>query len=493
VLEAPGVRGAPRTRWSCHAHHGFTEFYADFGGYDVSLTVPDAVKVGATGEPVERRPNGDGSTTWRFRQEDVHDFAWTAWDGYEVVEEAFREPGLPEVKLVLLLHPEHRRAAPQYLAAARAALRRFGAWWGPYPHSRLTLVDPPLQAMEAGGMEYAGLVALGSGRHPVEPRDYLVWGVTAHEIAHQWFQGMVASNEVEEAWLDEGLTSWTAGRMLAAEGVPIGVELAVPHRLRALAAEVIPLRVEQDAILRLILRGDPQTPIATPGWQFRSFGDYGAASYSRAELALRTLERLLGAETMERGVRGYVDRWRFRHPSGADFVASLNEASGQDWTWFFDTFFRGTERLDYGLAPIRCIEDRPDGLGLGARPEEASAKAAGGPAKGEAGPWACRVVVERIGGARVPVDVRITFSDGRVEHRRWERSAQGATRWWRLELAGTSRVERVEIDPDHLWLLDENRANDSVTRQPDRLVSGRLLAWIASLAEVLLIVLPSLV
>ena len=132
VLEVPPERGAVEPRWNCHQYHSSSEFYADFGTYDVRVTVPRAMTVAATGVRVSQHDNPDGTTTSRFHQDDVHDFAWTAWEGAAVAEDVFREPGLPEVRLTLLFDPRHHRSRDQLLEATKASLKHYGQWWFPY-------------------------------------------------------------------------------------------------------------------------------------------------------------------------------------------------------------------------------------------------------------------------------------------------------------------------------------------------------------------------
>ena len=106
VLEVPPQRGVRAPSWNCHQFHANTEFYADFGSYDAALTVPRTMVVGATGVRTGRTENPDGTVTHRFHQDDVIDFAWTAWEGAVEVSDVFRSEGLPEVALTVLVPPE---------------------------------------------------------------------------------------------------------------------------------------------------------------------------------------------------------------------------------------------------------------------------------------------------------------------------------------------------------------------------------------------------
>ena len=204
VLEADG--------WRARQFHAGTEFFADYGVYDVRLRVPSGWIVGATGREREQRDNGDGTTTHHFVQEDVHDFTWTT--GARLIERKarFEHPGLPPVDMRLLLQPEHAAQAERHFAATRAALRYYGEWYGPYPYGHVTVVDPAWQS-GAGGMEYPTLFTAGTRwwapEGVTQPE-----GVTVHEAGHQFWYGIVGNNEFDYAWLDEGLNTFSTARVI---------------------------------------------------------------------------------------------------------------------------------------------------------------------------------------------------------------------------------------------------------------------------------------
>jgi len=480
VLEPAGERGAVRPRWNCHAFWHHAEFYADFGSYDVTLTLPAGMVVGATGALVERRELPGGLAAWRFHQDDVHDFAWTAWRGYRVAEETFREAGLPEVRIRLLYHPEHERSRPQVFEAVRAALSLYGRRFTPYPWAQLTVVDPPVAASEAAGMEYPTFIVGWARRHPAEPRDYLTWMVAVHELGHNLWQGLVASNEFEEPWLDEGLTQYAAGLVLDAHDVrPRASDLVAPA-IRWLLPGLADLSLSDRELARGALRGDFSSPVPTPSWAFRGGSDYSATAYVRPQLWLATLERLEG-EATARALRGYTERWAFRHPRGEDLRAALDRELPPEVAATGRALFAGTERLDYAVEPIACRAEDDARLGGLHGEGEARRFVDAGAARGEPAGNRCRVTVLRRGGARAPVELEVTFDDGTVKIERWPLAEQpeDGPRWRRFEYLGASKVRQARIDPGHALLLDERRADDSATREPDRRVSSRFLGWLA--------------
>jgi hypothetical protein len=199
--------------WNCHQFHAATEFFADYGVYDVSLTVPTGWPLGATGVEREKRDNGNGTTTHRYHQDDVHDFAWTTSPDYLVRTATFEHPTLPPVDMRLLLQPEHDGQADRHFDATRATLKYYGEWYGPYPYGHITIVDPAWQS-GAGGMEYPTLFTAGT-RWLAPARVTTPESVTVHEAGHQFWYGVVGNNEFEHAWLDEGFNTFSTARAVS--------------------------------------------------------------------------------------------------------------------------------------------------------------------------------------------------------------------------------------------------------------------------------------
>ena len=147
--------------WNCHQFHAATEFFADYGVYDVRMTVPRGWPLAATGEEREHVDHPDGTTMHRYYQEDVHDFAWTTSPDYVERRQRFEEEGLPPVEMRLMIQPEHLSQVERHFAATRAALRSYGQWIGAYPYGHITIIDPAWQSA-AEGMEYPTLFVGGT-------------------------------------------------------------------------------------------------------------------------------------------------------------------------------------------------------------------------------------------------------------------------------------------------------------------------------------------
>ena len=207
-----GVRrgeGAAET-WHCPPFHAFAEFFADFGTYNVVLDVPPTHRVAATGVLVAAEDRGPRRRL-HYRAEDVHDFAWAIDPHMDVIEGA-AATAAGSVTVRVYHRPAQRAFAERHLRAGIGAIRVFSRMLRPYPWRLMSIVSPPPDAGAAGGMEYPTLVTTGgeSAKSAVpgilSPEIY-----TVHEVGHNWFQGMLASDEVDEPWLDEGINEYATG------------------------------------------------------------------------------------------------------------------------------------------------------------------------------------------------------------------------------------------------------------------------------------------
>jgi hypothetical protein len=461
--------------WNCHQFHSSTEFFSDFGTYDVRLTVPKGWMVGATGVERDRRDEPDGTTTHHYYQEDVHDFAWTTSPDYIERTARFEHPTLPAVEMRLLLQPEHAGQAARHFEATRATLRYYGEWFGPYPYGHITIVDPAWQS-DAGGMEYPTLFTAGS-RWLVPREADTPEGVTVHEAGHQFWYGIVASNEFEHGWMDEGINTYSTARVVAQQFQPNYYVKRyfggfVPWTFRD-----FPLDRESDGdrIGSYRLNGSADVP-SEPSWRYWP-GAAGAITYNKTALWLHTLERMLGWDVMQRVMSTYFSRWAFRHPKPADFFAVVNEVSGRDMTWFFDQVYRTANTFDYSLERLQSEPASPRGFGDGTPRTFADGSGAGAP-------FRTIVVARRLTEGQLPVEVRVVFENREEVRWHWD----GGERWKLFEVEKPVRASFAEIDPDHIVILDTNRTNNSVTLAPRARQAARKwsLAWLIWLQDHLL-------
>ncbi len=418
--------------WNCHQYHALAEFFSDFGTYDVTLTVPHRYAVGATGVLRESRENGDGTRTLRYVAEDVHDFAWVADPEFREIR---RE--IDGVPVVLLCRPRDCRHAERHLEAVGHALAWFRKHVAPYPYPMLTLVDPGWVGARAASMEYPMLVSLRPARWI--PRAVRLPESTAvHEVSHQYWYAVVASNEFEEAWLDEGLSSYSEEKVMEAA-----------YGARSNLVDFFGLQADVVALHRsLFLLFGTGEPIAQPAWEFRDWWSYIGATYAKTALALRTLERYAGEEAVLAGLRLFYARWQWRHPTGGDFFRAMSDAAGRDLEWFFEPIFRHGAGVDYAVTRVETSPLEPlRGAGAGAAAPEPPA-------------YRSRVVIERLGEARLPVDIAVSFAEGPEMREAWD----GQARWRQFEYTGTQRVHYAAVDPRGAILLDADPVNNSRMR-----------------------------
>ncbi len=499
VYEHTGMRYATKGQWNCHQFHALSEFYADYGSYHVEITVPSNFVVGATGVEVSTQKDADGTTTHTFEQEDVHDFAWTADPTYIRVERTFdaqklvsekeieevarlvdRPPAqvrLQNVQMILLIHPEHAAQIERHFKALEYGLKYFGLWYGKYPYPTITIVDPAFHAEGAGGMEYPTLFTAGTRwLAPRPPAD--VEGVVIHEFGHQYWYGMVGSNEFEESWLDEGFNTFSTSRI---------IDLAYGSSYPSISFAGIPLtwfvssiRFSQDTMNRAITFSSAHRDyIVRNAWDYLDDTSYAVNSYMRTAATLSTLERLLGRQTFARIMRTYFERWQFKHPCTNDFRAVVNEVTGRDMSWFFDQFVYSSDVMDYAVGAVSSRKERmalgvfdgPNGthkeITAAERKKAEKAQAKKGDQKDK---FESEVIIRRLGGVIVPVPVVITFENGEE----WNATFDGKYRWIRYNFLKPTKIRSVSIDPERKYFLDFNSSNNSQTTQAHH---GAAVKW----------------
>lgn len=441
----------PDGQWACHQLIQ-TEFFSDFGVYDVTIAAPSDWVVGATGREVETHDE-QGVVRHRFVQEDVHDFAWTASPHFDVHTRRIEPEGLPPVDLRLLLMPDHAGQEGRYLDAAAAALEHYGRWFGPYPYGHLTIVDPAYGS-NTGGMEYPTLVTGGSHwLSPLLSRD--PEGVTVHETGHQFWYGIVANDEFEHAWLDEGFDVYSTTRTLeAAFPAHAHVERYLEGLLPVAFPGVVPPERTAGSDAQWGMQSDYKRDAqAVPSWQTGP-GAYRVNAYTKGGATLRTLEGYLGWTTFQRVMSTYFRTYAFRHPEPRDFFAVAEAVSGERLDWFFSQVHDDSVVFDYAVGPVHSWrEGELRGYAEGDPDPSASVDA---PAQ-----WGSSVTVHRWGEGRFPLAVEVTFSDGtrRVEH--WD----GQARWTTFRYQHPGRVDRVRVDPSHVLVLDTEFSNNAWLRE----------------------------
>jgi len=498
VLELPGERGATQVQWNVHEFHLNSEFYADYGLFDVKLTVPSAFTVGAVGEEQGDPVDANGMSTHHYVQADVHDFAWTADSRTaKPLEGEYRGEGSPVVKVKVLYPPEYAVDGPPALKAAIDSLAYFSRTLGPYPYKTVTVVVPPYNASAAGGMEYPTFF---TADHYPEPdpgslQAFALDFVTIHEFGHGYFYGILGSNEFEEPMLDEGLNEYWDMRMLRERNQPVSLSSRTSMRLGATPTLS---GFEFEAISAM--RADPADGTGANSWDRYNSFSYGTV-YFRTSTVMHDLEEAVGKEALERAFHEYYRRWKFRHPSIADLRETLAEVTGQRALveHIFDQQVYATEKMDDGIASFSSTEDLPmpgtsevNGKWVEVTQKEADTQEKDARkawkkdhpnAKPGTGPFAFRTTLTlRHHGVAEPQQVIVKFADGSTESVRWDTPA----RWQRFEWVKPVKAVSAEIDPEHKHLLDSNVLDNSYALEPDKSASRKWSAGVESIIQTIL-------
>jgi hypothetical protein len=432
--------------WNCHQFHAFTEFFADFGTYDVKLTLPAKWNVGATGVQTSAKDNGNGTQTLSFHAEDVHDFAWTADPTTKVVEDSVQMSTGP-VKIRMLMQPGHMASAPRYMQALKGTMHRFDEWIGPYPYPQITVVDPPHGGGAAGGMEYPTLFTADTTwwmpKSLLEPEV-----VVEHEYGHQYWYGMVATNEFENAWMDEGINQYVEAKVM--DSLYGANTSNVNSRLCTLS--------ERGSDRLGYVPVSDRDPLSRPAWMYISGNAYGGITYFKTALMMLTLESLIGEKAVIHGLHVYFDRYKFKHPRPEDFTAAMNEATGQNLDWYWKQTIYGTQTLD-----DRIQSASSDRLDWYSKEDEKKGVTV----------YHNEVIVHRRGDFDLPVLLEAKFDDGSKVREHWD----GKDRWHRFSWDGKSKLVSAEIDPDHGYWLDRDSFNNSWTAKADRRATGKVAGY----------------
>ncbi len=410
--------------WDTIPWHANAEFFHDFGNYDVQITVPSEYVVAGAGVPSGEPVEQDGRKTVRFVAEDVTDFAFAASPDFKI-----RTAPAGDSEVVLYYLPEHAAAVDTYMDVAVGSLQAYSDWYGDYPHPRLSVIDVPDSAAGAGGMEYPTLITGGTLGAPIDSG--FVALVVAHEVGHQWWPMQTATHEGRAPWLDEGVTQYSGSRYMHAAGLRVG-------------SSVDALSLGAFAMDRAAYAANPDVPSDLPAWEYDGF-DYGVAAYSKPSVGLFTLEQVVGTERFRQAMADYLETYRYRHPTSADFRQSLESSLDTDLDWFFDDFIGGTGVIDYAVGEI---ENTPTGS---------------------------TVTVSRTGEVRVPVEIRVTLASGAQQMRTWEAREQQTS----LTFPPGDPVRQVKIDPEYKLAAEFDRMDNGISTTvevgPTTTLGGRLL------------------
>lgn len=402
------------------------EFHGVWGDFDVKITIDKNYVIGGTGylqNPNEigygyetgtvKRPEGN-TLTWHFKAPNVHDFTWAA--DPEFVHDTRKGPNGVTLHFLYKNDPEIRENWKKLQPKTAEMLEFYNEYIGQYPYKQYSVIQGG-----DGGMEYA-MCTLITGKRKFGS----LVGVTAHELAHTWFQFLLATNESKHEWMDEGFTSYISDRCM--------------NHIMDLNRDN-PYKGSYSGYFRLVKSGKEQ-PLTTHADRYEYNRAYSVSAYSKGEIFLAQLEYVIGKKNVEKTLRKYFDDFKFKHPTPNDIKRTAEKVSGIHLDWYLTDWAQTTNTIDYGVREIRGNT----------------------------------VVLERIGLMPMPIDLTVNYADGSSEEfyiplrmMRGEKPTTATQKadwawaypYYALETGKT--VRSVEIDPSQL-MADINRDNN-VARQ----------------------------
>lgn len=346
------------------------EFYSEFGSFDVTLTLPANYVVGATGvlqtesekqflqqrvedteayfrgetlrlSPGTKFPaSSDTMKTIRYTAENVHDFAWFADKRFRVLRGSVSLPSGQKVDTWVMFTWQEEQLWKDAIKYVNRSVEFYSDKVGPYPYPHATAVQSALSA--GAGMEYPMITVIGlSGTAKALDE------VITHEVGHNWFYGILAFNERDHPWMDEGINSYYENRYMRTYYGSGAIGDALPKFL----TNGEPLDVQHLLYLFQARRGQDQAP-ETHSADFSSI-NYGLGAYFKPALIFRQLENYLGTAVYDAIMRSFYEKWKFRHPYPEDLRQHLEQESGKDLSWVFDGFLYSTHTMDYAITGVR--------------------------------------------------------------------------------------------------------------------------------------------
>jgi hypothetical protein len=347
------------------------EFYSEFGGFDVNITLPDNYVVGATGNLQNDKEKkwletlssdsswmrmsdyGGGDfpvssnqlKTLRYTEDNIHDFAWFADKRFHVLKGKVKLPDSDREVITWAMFTNQE--APYWINAisyVNNAIRSFSEWIGDYPYNNFTAVQSALTSGAA--MEYPGITVIGLASNP-----YALDKVITHEICHSWFFSAIGSDERIYPFMDESISGTYEYRYLE-EKYPDKKLWEVVFKNLKLARffRIVDMPVQRMQEIEWLVpaRRNLEQPVILPATDY-SIENYSSIIYNKAPQGFTYLRAYLGDSLFDSIMHDYYQKWTSKHPGPGDLRAVFESSSDKDLSWFFDDFLGTTKRLDYKI------------------------------------------------------------------------------------------------------------------------------------------------
>ncbi|HAV29824.1 M1 family metallopeptidase [bacterium] len=409
--------------WNSHQFMPGTEFFSDFGDYNVEIYASDHLVIGGSGcKTFSGKVLGTiGEQLVRFQAHDLIDFGWVAYPEYETYTSTYGDTDIE-----ILMVPEHCAFADRYLKAIEQSLEYLEKHVGKYPYPKITVVDPPTHTLNSGFMEYPMMIT-GATAYGIPRSIRSVESLVIHEFTHMYFMASLASNEKEEAWLDEGFVTYFEDRILDHY---YGNQNSLFDVLGARSGNAQQSRNEY------VSMDNPNLgKIARPGWEFD--GGFKSLIYAKTATAFKTMERIIGSGIMDEIIKTYFERHKFTHPKEADLRKIIKEvleknASNFESDKYLDQVLHATSSINFKMVDINNSTKTIEAI--------------------------------REGNFEIGTEVLIMFKDGSSKTVYWK----GSEKYFKHTFSSSKEVISAHIDPEQKIYLDLNLNNNSITLDPNK-------------------------
>jgi len=409
--------------WNSHQFMPGTEFFSDFGDYNVEIYASDHLVIGGSGcKTFSGKVLGTiGEQLVRFQAHDLIDFGWVAYPEYETYTSTYGDTDIE-----ILMVPEHCAFADRYLKAIEQSLEYLEKHVGKYPYPKITVVDPPTHTLNSGFMEYPMMIT-GATAYGIPRSVRSVESLVIHEFTHMYFMASLASNEKEEAWLDEGFVTYFEDRILDHY---YGNQSSLFDVLGARSGNAQQSRNEY-----VSMENPNLGKIARPGWEFD--GGFKPLIYAKTATAFKTMERIIGIDIMDEIIKTYFERHKFTHPKEADLRKIIKEVLEKN-----TSNFESDKYLDQVLHATSSINFKMVDINNSTKTIEAI----------------------REGNFEIGTEVLIMFRDGSSKTVNWK----GSEKYFKYNFSSSKEVISAHIDPEQKIYLDLNLNNNSITLDPNK-------------------------